>query len=251
MKRIYQIFGGALGWTLGGPIGAILGATLGSYLHELANGDSTVKITDSQQRAPGSDSTAGDFHVSLLILSALVIKSDGKVDQRELDYVRKRFVEMFGKVKANESFRVFKRVIDQDIDVKTVTTEIRRHTSHAMRLQLVHFLFQVAQADGHIHDAEQRMIHRIATLFYIRRPDYESIRAMFVRRKTAKNYYQILEITSSATEKEIKTAYRKMVKKYHPDKLVGLGEDVKKAAQQKFVEVQHAYDEICKQRGIS
>ena len=247
MKTVYQIFGGALGWTLGGPIGALLGASLGSYFHKLVNNDQP-----QLQAGPGGANTmAADFHVSLLVLSAMVIKADGKIDKKELDLVRKHFVQMFGKVKANESFTVFKSIISQDIDVAPVCEEIRQHTTHAMRLQLVHFLFLIAQADGHVHELELKLIHRIATLFYIRKPDFDSIKSMFVKHKTVKNYYQILEISSAATEKEIKSAYRKMAKKYHPDRLIGLGEDVKKAAKQKFLLVQEAYDTICKERGIS
>ena len=62
--------------------------------------------------------------------------------------------------------------------------------------------------------------------------------------------YDVLEITSTATDEEVKKAYREMAKKHHPDKVASLGEDVKKAATEKFQKISAAYEELKKQRGI-
>ena len=76
----------------------------------------------------------------------------------------------------------------------------------------------------------------------------DSIKAMFV--KSTGNAYRILEITPSATDTEVKKAYRTMAKKYHPDKLQSKEPALIKGAQEKFQEVQKAYEEIQKERGI-
>ena len=73
---------------------------------------------------------------------------------------------------------------------------------------------------------------------------------MFSKTKSRADNYTILEISEKVTDQEVKTAYRKMAKKYHPDKLVDLGEDVRKSGREKFHKVQDAYDAICKERGI-
>ena len=58
---------------------------------------------------------SGDFEVSLLILASIVIKADGKQDQRELDFVRQQFVNMYGKERANHAFKLFKNISKQNI----------------------------------------------------------------------------------------------------------------------------------------
>jgi len=63
--------------------------------------------------------------------------------------------------------------------------------------------------------------------------------------------YKSLEIEPTATDDEIKKAYRKMAKKYHPDLVNELGEDVKKSATEKFRSINEAYESLKKQRGIS
>jgi DnaJ like chaperone protein len=78
--------------------------------------------------------------------------------------------------------------------------------------------------------------------------DFESIKAMFF--KDTKSAYKILEITPDASDEELKKAYRKMAIKYHPDKVSHLGEDVQKAAKEKFQQLNAAYEAIKKERGL-
>jgi DnaJ like chaperone protein len=254
LKTIYRIFGGALGFTLGGPLGAILGVALGGYAAKLAGTDETL-ISDGTsgrryRNAQNQHATQADFHLSVLVLSAIVIKADGRVDPKELEFVRGAFVKMFGKDKANESFKVFNTIVKQDISTKQICDQIRSATTHAMRLQLVHLLFQIGESDGHLHQSELDAIRTIASYLYVRSGDFESIHSMFAKKATQKDYYTILEIEESATHDEVKKAYRKMAKKYHPDKLIDMGEDIRKSAEEKFLKVQEAYDRICKERGI-
>src|SRR5690606_40770803 len=95
--------GAAIGWSFGGPIGAILGLALGSVVDGMSNGNGNTVYRESQQRP---QTQPGDFEVSLLILASIVIKADGKQDQRELDFVRMQFVNMYGKERANHAFRL-------------------------------------------------------------------------------------------------------------------------------------------------
>lgn len=256
MKILWNILGGAAGWALGGPVGAVIGIGVAELLNG-SNAEAKQRAQQSYNRGGRSSQSyrrdqtqAGDFHISLLILSAVVIKADGVIDQRELDFVRSRFVGMFGKEKANESFRIFKQIVQKDIDTKGVCEQIRRNMAHSGRLQLLHFLFAVAHADGHSDAREMQAIERIAAYLGIRQIDLDSIRATYSPKSSLDAAYTILEIDSKASDEEVKKAYRKMAIKYHPDKLQHLGEDVIKAGEQKFMKVQEAYDSICKARGI-
>ncbi|MEY2963891.1 MAG: hypothetical protein RL754_1152 [Bacteroidota bacterium] len=245
MKRLFQIFGGGLGWTLGGPIGALLGVAFGNMMHDIVGGEATSK----GQTRDRTFSTPSDFHISLLVLAARVIKADGKVSQSELDFVRHQFVAMFGKEKANESFQLFRKIVDQNIPLTKVCEQINGFTSHATRLQLLHFLFKLGLADGHLHAHELEEIQRIARYLRINPYDYRSIEAMFHQKDDVNWAYKVLEVESGASESEVKKAYRKMAMKYHPDKLVDAGPDAQAAAKETFLNVQKAYEDICKRQG--
>ena len=119
---------------------------------------------------------------------------------------------------------------------------------HPSRLQLVHFLFNIARVDGYVNDLEENKIHQIAGYLGISPRDYSSIKAMFYDSSDAN--YKILEITKTATDQELKKAYRTMAKKYHPDKVRHLGKEHQKGAEEKFKRVQKAYEAIQAERGL-
>ncbi|MDO6595976.1 DnaJ domain-containing protein [Oceanihabitans sp. 2_MG-2023] len=256
--------GASLGWSFGGPIGAIIGLALGSFVDTLSSGNGNPLLGDrpTQQRRRSQNgrpnyrtqqqrraqTTSGDFEVSLLILASVVIKADGVQDQRELDFVRSQFVSMYGKDRANKAFKLFKGVNNQTVPLRQVCTQIKQMMDHASRLQLMHFLFGIAKADEMVTEDEERQIFTIAGYLGISSRDYNSIKAMFYN--SSENAYKILEITKSATNDEIKKAYRTMAKKYHPDKVAHLGEEHKKGAEDKFKQVQKAYEQLQKERGF-
>jgi DnaJ like chaperone protein len=246
MANFTKWFGATLGWTFGGPIGGILGFVVGSFIDGFSKDD----VENAKRFSQSSRSNqSGDFEMSLLILSAVVIKADGKVDQKELDFVRNHFIQMYGAERANHAFKLFGGIIKNDkISTRQVCMQIRQHMTHATRLQLLHFLFGIAKADGHVHESELDMIHKIANYLYINNPDFESIKAMFY--DSVDSAYKILEIDKSASDAEVKKAHRRLVKKHHPDKLQHLGSEHLKGAQEKFQQIQKAYETIQKERGI-
>ncbi len=246
MASFSRWLGAGLGWTFGGPIGGIIGFALGSFFDGLSKTD--LKTFQKTHQDP-HQAAAVDFEMSLLVLAAVVIKADKKIDQRELDFVRQSFVQMFGKVRANAAFRLFKGIVAKNqISTKEVCIQIRQHVTHASRLQLLHFLFGIAKADGTVSDSEVQAIKTIANYLYISVSDFESIKAMFY--KDTDSAYAILGISKTASVTEIKKAYRSLVKKHHPDKLQHLDEVQLKGAQEKFMQIQQAYENIQKERGF-
>jgi DnaJ like chaperone protein len=254
MGKFAKWLGAGVGFTLGGPIGAIIGYTLGSFVDGISIQDFTQEQEEyqrqtRQQRGPRVHATSGDFEISLLILASVVIKADGRVDQRELDYVRMHFVKMYGKERANHAFKLFKGIIKRQISTRQVCLQIRQYMSHSSRLQLIHFLFGIAQADGTVTSSEENEIRKIASYLYINEYDYNSIKAMFF--DESDSAYKILEISKSATDDEVKKAYRKMAKKYHPDRLQNVGKEHVEGAKEKFQKIQAAYEKIKVERGMS
>ena len=256
--------GAAIGWSFGGPIGAIIGMALGSIIDNAADtpllGEPKGKKKRRQdpykrptyqrqrQQQQRQQTRSGDFEVSLLILASIVIKADGKQDQRELDFVRQQFTNMYGKDRANMAFRLFKGIAKQNISKRQVCLQIKQMMDHASRLQLLHFLFGIAKADGLVTKDEISEIFTISGYLGISSRDYESIKAMFYN--STDNAYKILEIDKSVSDDEVKRAYRKMAKKYHPDRVGHLGEEHREGAEEKFRQVQEAYDHIQKERGF-
>lgn len=234
--------GASVGWSFGGPIGAIIGLALGSLLDN--SSASTKKYTRVK-----TQTQSGDFEVSLLILASLVIKADGKQDRRELDFVRRQFVQMYGKDRANHAFRLFKEINKQtNISIRQVCLQIQQMMDHASRLQLLHFLFGIAKSDGHVAASEVSAIEQMARYLGISAKDFDSIKAMFYN--AVGNAYKILEIDQKASIQDIKKAYRRMAKKYHPDKVQHLGPEHQRGAEEKFRKVQEAYEQLQKERGF-
>ena len=230
--------GGGLGWAFGGPLGAIIGFAIGSAFGNNSNSREYIGST-TQQR---------DFNVSLLVLSAAVMKADGSVKKSELDYVKRFFLTNFGQERAEKYILMLREILKQDIQVYDISQQIGRFMDYSSKLQLLHYLFGIASADGSTHENEIDIISVIAKYMGISSADFQSIKAMFVQ--DVDSAYKILGIDSNATDDEIKKAYREMAKKYHPDKVAYLGEDVRKSAEQKLQELNEAYEKIKKQRGF-
>lgn len=246
MAKFGKWIGGGLGWAVGGPIGAIFGFIIGSIVD-----GSSAQIQTHTGRTTGYSgrTTTGGYVMSLLVLTAAVMKADGKVVKSELDYVKKFMVQNFGKASAQEAVKMLRDILKQSIPVNEVCRQIQMNMNYSARLQLLHFLFGIAQADGHVDEAERKVIERIAREMGIGTSDFESIQAMFVRNIGAD--YKILEIEPNASNEELKKAYRRMAMKYHPDKVSHLGNDFQKAAKDKFQKVSQAYENIKKERKIA
>lgn len=222
------------GWFFAGPIGAIIGYYIGKSFFD------------------GKNDQAKAYELSLLILSSLVIKADGKVVKAELDYVKKFFVSTFGVLKANNYFKIFNKLNKQSLisQLRPVCQQLNSHVNHASRLQIIHFLFGVSASDNEMHKSEIQLINKISVYLNINQYDFESIKSMFISKGNGSldKWYSILEIDKNASDSEIKKAHRKMVSKYHPDKLQGVGDDIVKLAEEKFLLVQQAYEHIMKSR---
>jgi DnaJ like chaperone protein len=234
MTKFGKWVGLGLGWALGGPIGGILGLAVGSIF------DSGTNAGTGQARDVRTRTLRGDYAASLLVLIAAVMKADGRVMKSELDYVRRYFVTRFGEDTAS---------LKQEIPLRDVTHQLAQKLDYSYRLEMLHFLFGIASADGSVSDPENEVIHKISGYMGISGSDFESIRAMFVSQTDAS--YRILEIEPTSSDDDVKKAFRTMAMKYHPDKVSHLGEDFKKVAHEKFRKVQEAYDQIKKERGLN
>lgn len=256
---------GVLGWAFLGPIGALLGFLAGSVFDVLGGG---MQIGDSEdtytggggtytrRTYPGSGSASNEeyrtgqrnsFMMSLLVLATAVIKADGKLSSAELQNVRNFIRTNFGDQAASEAENIVRQLMAKDINVFQVGAQIRTYMNYSQRLQLFQYLVQLAQCDGMV-PAELDVLDSIASAIGLSDTDRDSLLNMY--RQSADSAYKVLGIEPSATDDEVRKAYKKMALKYHPDKVATLGEDVQKAAEEKFKKVQQAYEQIKKERGM-
>lgn len=239
---------GGLGFAVGGPIGSIIGVLIASLFEKNGADNQTSSSTNRTFRAQRT--TAGDVRVSIIVLIACVIKSDGRVLKSEINCIKPFLLKTFGEAGAKQALLLLKELLKQDIDAKAVAQQIGQHINYSTRLELVHLLLAVANADGELHELELEIISSISMNMSVQDADYQSILALYQRSKDANWAYTALEITPSATNEEVKKAYRRMAMKYHPDKVANAGEEIRQQATDKFRAINEAYEHIKQQRGI-
>ena len=254
---MFKFIFAALGYFFGRSFfAAIVGFVVGSVIDNFASvaarvkkgGGSANDVFDYYRQT----STQGnnDFATILIALAASVMRADGKILKSELEYIKTFFTQQFGPQFTNSHLQTLKHFLDGgEIPLEQICNDIKLRTQVEVRIQLLHYLFGIAKADGHVSDIEIQVIQRIANLLGVPQSDYESLKNMFYR--DTNSDYKVLGIESTATEEEIKKAYRQMAVRYHPDKVASMGEEYQKGAQEKFQKIQEAYENIKKQRGMN
>jgi len=248
--------GSFLGWVAGGPIGALIGFLLGNFVdgyidisRQLPGGDQPGTGGYSGTRNYTPNEQRNSFFVSLLVLSSAVIKADGRTQDSELQTVREFMRRNFGDQAANEAMQILAKLDSQQINIYQVGDQIATYMNYSQRLQLFHYLVSIATADGEFSKSEKSILEAIANTIRLSQSDSASVIAMYY--KDTDSAYAVLEIQPSATDDEVRAAYRRMAMKNHPDKVATLGPEVQKAAEEKFRKIQDAYETIKKQRGMN
>ena len=233
-----------LGWSFGGPLGGIIGYAIGSFFSNFKIREIRSGVTDTF----GNTEEKRDFNVTLLVLTAAVMKADGNVRKSELDYVKRFFLQNFGQERAESYIKMLREILQKDYNLREVSQQVGHYMEYSSRLQLLHYMFGIANADGVISQEELNVINLISDYMGINNSDFASVKAMFIRETDSA--YKILGVDSNASDEEVKKAYREMAKKNHPDLVSNLGDEVRQAAEKKFQEINAAYETIKKQRGM-
>jgi DnaJ like chaperone protein len=255
---------GLLGWVMWGPIGGLLGYLFGKAVDDYIDRSRQLPGGDDGQAGKGgyqqqrttsrrgytADEQRNSFFVSLLVLSSAVIRADGKTHPAELNCVQDFFRRNFGDQAAAQAMEMLQRLSSQEINIYSVGGQIASNMNYSQRLQLFHYLVQIAVADGDFAKVEKGVLEVIGSVIGLTNTDASSVIAMFYKDRGDESAYTVLEISPSATDDEVKAAFRRMAMKYHPDRVATLGPEVQKSATEKFRQVQEAYETIKKQRGM-
>ena len=248
---------GLLGWVAWGPIGALLGFFAGAVWDGAVDVALRLGGADAQPDGPRPRANDGfsaseqrnSFFVSLLVLSWSVIRADGKTHPAEVETVKDFVRTNFGEAAVADAVRIMDRLSTQEVNLYEVGPQVARYMNYSQRLQLFHYLVRIAIADGHFDAKEKSVLEAIGGVIGLSAPDVSSVIAMFY--KDSSSAYAVLEIAPSATDDEVRAAYRRMAMKHHPDKVATLGPEVQKAAAEKFRKIHEAYETIKKERGIA
>ncbi len=274
--------GGFLGFITAGPLGALAGFALGSLFdHGLdevnRQGNSgynnreydNSNYYNANQGYSGQEYTntsyegqRNSFMFSLLVLSSYIINADGKVMHSEMEVVRRFLRQNFGEAAKQQGEQILLKLFEQQkrigmAEYRTVIQDschqIRSNMLYEQRLQLLNFLVIIAQADGVVSPEEIAALKEVAVHLGLTEEDVDqmlNLRSGASSSSSLDDAYKVLGISPSATNEEVKAAYRKMALKHHPDKVAALGEDVRRAAEKKFQEINEAKDRIYKARGL-
>jgi DnaJ like chaperone protein len=240
MSNYGKWVGGALGWGLGGPIGAILGYQVGKMFSGFTSSEDKNTHARNTQR--------GDFSVALVVLSAAVMKADGKILKSELNYVKSFLKANFGEVQSEQLLLLLRTTLKENVDYRQVASQVRFHMDHPKRMLLLQYLYGISKSDGDVHPHEIDVIRFIAKHLGISDKDRLSIEQAY--HSGASDPYKVLEVDRTSSDQEIKKAYRRLAVKFHPDKIGDLGEGPKNQARERFIQIQEAYEYLKKLRGF-
>ena len=247
--------GGYLGWSAFGPLGGLIGFVVGALFDTATSqGDGeTYRLTQEQSQQGDRNS----FFISMLVLSAYIVKADGKVMHSEMELVRNVLRQNFGDVASRQGDDILRKLFDEQKRVGAASFrntvmqccgQIASNMDHAQRLQLLNFLVLISQADGRVDPSEVTAMKECAQWLQMSVDEIDSMLGM--GKDDLASAYQVLGVSPDASDDEVKRAYRRLALEHHPDKVAALGEDIRKAAEKKFQEINAAKDRIWKARGL-
>lgn len=249
--------GGVVGFMAMGPLGALAGYVIGSMFESPSNEGNTGGYGANTNDAYGQRNS---FLFSMLVMASYIIRADGKIMHSEMEFVRNFLRRNFGEAAVQEGESILLNLFEQrkrmemndpNAFKKTIAdcgAQMRTYLSHEELLQMLNFLAMIAASDGNVCAAEVEALKEVANYMGLSAAEVDSMLNM--GGDSLEDAYKVLEIAPSATDAEVRSAYKRLALKHHPDRVATLGEDIRRAAEVKFQQVNNAKERIYKARGM-
>ena len=250
MTWMGKIVGGAIGFALGGPIGAIAGATFG---HAFDASENKYPFEEEAMLSSSEESQLA-FFVAAFSMLAKLAKVDGRISEDEIDSIRRFMVNDLNldAKSRNVAIKIFNAAVQSQESFQGFALQFyNQFQGRPQILELmIDILLRVSVADGRMNRSEENLILEAVKIFRFGQDAFSKLKSKYV--DDSEKYYAILGCSKSDSNELIKKQYRKLVFEYHPDKIAskGLPEEFIKFANDKFREIQEAYDAVRKERGL-
>lgn len=251
--------GGAMGFMAFGPLGALAGYFVGSWFDKTVEG-AEMYGSDSERRAQYEEGQRNSFFFSMMVLASYIIRADKKIMHSEMEFVRRFLRSSFGEQAVEQGEQILLKLFDEAKRLDAVSPvafrdmifdcgrQVAASLNYGERLQLLAFLVKIAQSDGQVCAEEVAALKELAMALQLSVAEVDSM--LNLQGGSLEDDYKVLEIAPTATNEEVRAAYRKLALKHHPDKVATLGEEVRKAAEEKFQQINNAKERIYKSRNI-
>ena len=267
--------GGFLGFINAGPLGALAGIALGTLFdmgldrvnQHGTNGENINNEYDNNDFSPTGnrqdtsnyyEGQRNSFLFSLLVLASYVIRADGRVMHSEMETLRHFLRNNFGRLAVEQGEQIILNLFEQQKRIglhqfreiiHESCMQIGINMDYSQRLQLLNFLTMLAKADGEVAAVEIEALRNIAVWMGLNVTEADTM--LNLKKDDINSAYKVLAVSPSATDEEIKKAYRKMALQHHPDRVAALGENIRLAAEKKFQEINDAKEKIYRSRGLA
>jgi len=246
------LLGGTLGFMFGGPLGALLGAALGR------NFDRGMNIAGQRGSfgAGQQERVQAAFFTTTFSVMGHIAKADGKVTRDEIAAAESIMGQMqLNAQQRKAAIKLFNEGKKDNFPLHDVLDQFRHECMRRRNLVQMFLEIQIAtaRADGRLDPSEKRVLFVIGDQLGFARADIEHLFSMSgaqgrpgSRSQPLSKAYDILGIRQSASDAEVKKAYRRLMSQHHPDKLIarGLPEEMIKFATEKTQEIKAAYEQV-------
>ena len=210
--------GGIIGFMAGGPLGALAGFVFGS-LFDTDSNDAGSYYGEAPTHGTTYTGQRNSFLFSMLVMASYIIRADGRIMHSEMEFVRRFLRSTFGEAAVGEGERILLNLVGSEMCIR-----------------------------DSVCNEEIEALKEVAMYMGLSVKEVESM--LNLGGSSLNEAYKVLEIEPTATNDEVRAAYRRLALKHHPDRVATLGEDIKKAAEEKFQSINNAKEQIYKARGM-
>jgi len=251
MGWLGKIVGGTIGFAIGGPLGAVAGAAFGHAYDKYGDFDGLQEPPQLSNDEQGQLT----FFVAAFSMLAKMARADGHVSKAEIETIESFMVKELRLTpqSRNVAVNIFQTALNSPARFEDYAVQF--YNQFRFQPQILEFmldiLVRVASADGSLNPAEEAMLKSAAKQFGFGESRFDTVRSRYG--DDIDKYYAVLGCHRTDSIDTIKTAYRKRVHEFHPDKITakGLPEEFTRFAEEKFRDIQDAWEKVKKDKGVN